>query len=74
MDGVKPPPPKHTSRMPSLLQETVPTIRREDGGIMPVLTPTSMGSGIEGAITGAGTRMGSTGLSSEEDLTRSRKW
>lgn len=52
----------------------MPTIRREDGGIMPVLTPTSMGSGTVGAITEADTRMGSTGLSSEEDLTHSRRW
>jgi hypothetical protein len=56
------------------LQETVPTIRREDGGITPVLTPTSMGSGTVGAITGADTRTGSTGLSSEEALTHSRRW
>lgn len=60
--------------MPSLLQETVPTIRREDGGIMPVLTPTSMESGTAEAITEADIRMGSTGPNSEEDLTRSRKW
>lgn len=52
----------------------MPTIRREDGGTMPVLTPTSMGCGTVGAITGADTKTGSTGLSSEEDLTHSRKW
>jgi hypothetical protein len=35
-----------------------------------VPTLTSMGSGTAGAITGVATRMGSTGLSSEEVPTR----
>lgn len=69
---VKLPPP--CDLLPCLLQETVPTTRREAGGITPVPTPTSMGSGTAGAITGAATRTESTGLSSEEAPTRSRKW
>lgn len=59
--------------LPPLLQETVPTIRKADGGTTPVPTPTSTGSGTVVATTGAATRMASTGLSSEEAPIHSRK-
>lgn len=55
-------------------QGIVPTIRREDGGIMPVLIPIWTVCGTKVGITAAAIRMGSTGLSSEEELILWKKW
>lgn len=52
-----------------LFQVTVPTIRREAGGTTPVPIPTSTEYGTEEDTTAVVTRMGSTGLSSEEGPT-----
>lgn len=48
---------------PSVPQETVLTSTRAAGGTTRVPTPTSTGSGTEGATTGASTRMEYFGLS-----------
>lgn len=54
-------------------QVTVPTTRREDGGITPALIPTWMACGTVVVITAAVTRTESIGPSSEEDLILLRK-
>lgn len=56
------------------LQVTVPTTRREDGGITPALIPTWMACGTVEDITAAATRTGSTGPSSGGGLILWRKW